>query len=54
MTYLLMISVCQRRLFFLCARQVLTVTVEQSEHHVAHVIRQLHFGHGAGHLLHGN
>lgn len=35
-------------------KQALTVTVEESEHHVAHVIRQLHFGDGAGHLLHGN
>ncbi len=31
----------------------LTVTVEESKHHVTHVIRQLYLGHGAGHLLHG-
>lgn len=35
-------------------RQLRTVTVEQSEHHIAHVIRQLHFGNGARHLLHGD
>lgn len=31
-----------------------TITVEQCKHHVAHVIRQLHLGYGAGHLLHGS
>lgn len=35
-------------------RQLRTVAVEQSEHHIAHVIRQLHFGNGARHLLHGD
>lgn len=34
--------------------QLLTITVKQSEHHIAHVIRQLHLGYCARHLLHGN
>lgn len=32
----------------------LTVTIEEREHHVAHVIRELHLGHCSGHLLHGH
>lgn len=38
----------------LVGQSLLTITVEQSKHHIADVVRQLHLGHSASHLLHGS
>lgn len=32
----------------------LTIAVEECEHHIAHVVRELHLGHCPGHLLHSH
>lgn len=35
-------------------RAPLTIAVEERKHHITHVVREFHFGHGPGHLLHGH